>query len=121
MFLEFLDKSSATDLSGLSSKGRIDPMADISKIEEWIKKGKGPEHLNYDYASENLLLIWDDTQPNSKQPEINVISDFIDPDIVHVFMNGISMAEVKGDPYLSPDDITLIPLSAAQIVGLTPC
>lgn len=121
MFIEFLDKTTATSLSGTGANGRFDTDADTNAIRDWVKKGQGPQYLNYAAQDESLLLVWDDSKNTDLPPEITVVADFIDPDIVHVFMNGIPMAEVNGDPNLTIDDIALIPLSAAQVVGLTPC
>lgn len=106
------------------------PFADFSDLEpetvqnalagDWINRGGPSEILDYETGKESLMLVWDDMAENASEPACDVTSDPYDDEVKHVMMNGKSVAEVYGDPDLSVEDVTVIPLSSALIAGLEP-
>ena len=100
----------------VAARSTDDPIA----LGDWIKEAQGVETMTYEPKTDCLLLVWDDGSLGAVEPDVSVVADFIDPDIVHVFMNGIPVAEVNGDPDLTVADVTLVPLSVAGLVGLSP-
>ena len=120
MFYQSVDKSAATDVFKTANRGRFDRQADPARIGHWLRNGQNPESISHNHRTETLCLVWDDSVAPQTPPTVNVVSDFVDPDIVHVFCNGAPMAEIKGAPELRASDVALIPLSLANAAGLTP-
>lgn len=89
-------------------------------LGDWITEGPPAEVLDYEPAKDSLMLVWDDLAPDGHEPTVSVESDPFDAEVMHIVMNGKSVAEIYGDPALSVADITTIPLSSALIVGLEP-
>ena len=87
---------------------------------DWITQAKGSEIIDYQAERESIVVVWDDTDLEAIEPTINVSPDPDDPEVMQVNMNGKVLADVYGDCELSVADLTLIPLSSALIVGLTP-
>ena len=91
-----------------------------SPLLHWMDHGPNVEILDYSASEESLFLVWDDSVPDTTAPEVSVVPDFVNPDIVHIFIDGFAIAEVNGDPDLSARDVAVLPLSAALLIGLTP-
>lgn len=89
-------------------------------LAEWVSEGPASEPMDYDATRDSLVLVWDDTDASATEPEVTVAPDGHDPEVMHVMMNGESVAEVYGDTGLSAADLTVVPLSSAMIVGLEP-
>ena len=89
-------------------------------LGDWIAEGHTAEVLDYEPAKDSLMLVWDDLATEGKEPLVTVESDPFDTEVMHILLNGKSVAEIYGDPALSVADITTIPLSSALIVGLEP-
>lgn len=89
-------------------------------LSDWIMEGQTAEVLDYDAREDSLLLVWDDMSDAAAEPEVDVAHDPYDEEVMHVVMNGKSVAEIYGDPNLSVADVALIPLSAALLIGLEP-
>ncbi|MBW4706520.1 hypothetical protein KX928_01855 [Roseobacter sp. YSTF-M11] len=89
-------------------------------LGDWITEGKGVEILDYEPAHDSLMLVWDDTSATADEPDVSVNPDPDDPEVMHISMNGVSVAEIYGDTELSVADLTLIPLSSAEAIGLEP-
>ncbi|WP_227269970.1 hypothetical protein [Roseobacter weihaiensis] len=89
-------------------------------LSDWIMEGQTAEVLDYDAREDSLLLVWDDMSNATAEPEVDVAHDPYDEEVMHVVMNGKSVAEIYGDPNLSVADVALIPLSAALLIGLEP-
>ena len=89
-------------------------------LGDWITEGPPAEVLDYEPAKDSLMLVWDDLAPDGHEPTVSVERDPFDAEVMHIVMNGKSVAEIYGDPALSVADITTIPLSSALIVGLEP-
>lgn len=87
---------------------------------DWINQAKGAEVIDYEASRESLLVVWDDTDLDAHEPSLSVSPDPDDPEVMQVNMNGKVVADVYGDSNLSVADLTLIPLSSALIVGLSP-
>lgn len=121
MYMGKLDKSGSKRLSPSRYTGTIDKAACDPELTLWLREERGPDVMDYHHAQDCLLLVWDDTQGAVSPPRISIVADFIDSDIVHVLLDGVAKAEIKGDPYLSAEDVTLMPLSAAMVIGLAPC
>jgi hypothetical protein len=91
-----------------------------SPLHHWMEHGPNVEILDYSASEDSLFLVWDDSVPDTTAPEVSVVPDFVNPDIVHIFIEGFAIAEVNGDPDLSARDVAVLPLSAALLIGLTP-
>jgi len=89
-------------------------------LGDWISKGKPAEVLDYEPSKDSLMLVWDDLASDGREPRVSVECDPFDAEVMHILMNGKSVAEIYGDPALTVADITTIPLSSALIVGLEP-
>lgn len=89
-------------------------------LGDWISEGQPSEVLDYETEKDSLMLVWDDMIDGAEEPQVDVAQDPYDHEVMHVLMNGKSVAEVYGDPELSVSDVTIIPLSSALIVGLEP-
>ena len=89
-------------------------------LGDWIMAGQSAEVLEYEAETESLMLVWDDLADDAHEPDVRVEQDPDDTEVMHVVMNDYSVAEVHGDPSLSTEDVTVIPLSSALIVGLEP-
>jgi hypothetical protein len=89
-------------------------------LGDWIANGPEDEVFDYEAATESLVLIWDDIDAGADEPDVRVEQDPFDDEVMHILMNGKSVAEVYGDPNLTAADVTMIPLSSALIVGLEP-
>lgn len=89
-------------------------------LVEWITKGKPAEALDYEPATEVLMLVWDDLAEGAEEPAVSVEPDPHDDEVRHVLMNGDSVAEIYGDPELTEADVTIIPLSSAMVAGFAP-
>ena len=87
-------------------------------LGDWISQGQEAEITDYDASEDSLMLVWDDMMKGATEPNVEVAPDEHDNEVMHVLMNGKSVAEVYGDPNLNPSDITIIPLSSALIVNL---
>jgi hypothetical protein len=87
---------------------------------DWITQAKGSEIIDYLAERESIVVVWDDTDLEAREPTISVSPDPDDPEVMQVNMNGKVLADVYGDCDLSVSDLTMIPLSSALIVGLTP-
>ncbi|WP_299400931.1 hypothetical protein [uncultured Roseobacter sp.] len=89
-------------------------------LSDWITERSGAEILDYSAETESLMLVWDDTDAGTIEPDVDVAPDPDDPEVMQVSMNGENVAEVYGDAEMSVADLTLIPLSSAIIIGLAP-
>ncbi|WP_298915544.1 hypothetical protein [uncultured Roseobacter sp.] len=89
-------------------------------LGDWITQGNGAEILDYEPEHDSLMLVWDDTSISADEPDVTVDPDPDDPEVMHISMNGVSVAEIYGDTELSVADLTLIPLSSAEAIGLEP-
>lgn len=87
---------------------------------DWINQATAPEVIDYEAESESILVVWDDTNLDAREPSLSVSPDPDDPEVMQVNMNGKVVADVYGDSNLSVADLTLMPLSSALIVGLSP-
>lgn len=87
---------------------------------DWINQANGPEVIDYEATNESILVVWDDTDFDAREPSLSVSPDPDDPEVMQVNMNGKVVADVYGDSDLSVADLTLMPLSSALIVGLSP-
>ena len=94
--------------------------ADQIMLGDWIMEGHPSEVLDYTAGKDSLMLVWDDLEEGTTEPEVEVASDPYDSEVMHIVMNGRSVAEIYGDANLTVQDVTLIPLSSALIVGLEP-
>lgn len=92
--------------------------ADQILVGDWISQGGEAEITDYDAKEDSLMLVWDDMAASASEPDVTVEADPYDDEVMHVLMNGKSVAEVYGDPNLHISDITIIPLSSALIVDL---
>ncbi len=95
---------------------QMEPVA----LGDWVLQGPPAEMIEYEAEKESLMLVWDDLADGADEPEVRVEHDPDDAEVMHVVMNDYSIAEVHGDPNLSAQDVTVIPLSSALIVGLEP-
>lgn len=89
-------------------------------LTNWITERSGVEILDYSADDESLMLVWDDTDANAPEPDVDVAPDPDDPEVMQVSMNGENVAEVYGDAEMDASDLTLIPLSSAIVIGLMP-
>ncbi|MEM9575423.1 MAG: hypothetical protein AAF999_00275 [Pseudomonadota bacterium] len=89
-------------------------------LGDWVLQGPPAEHIDYESGTESLMLVWDDLAEGADEPEVRVEHDPDNEEVMHIVMNDYSIAEVHGDPDLSAEDVTVIPLSSALIVGLEP-
>lgn len=89
-------------------------------VGDWISNATGPEVLDYEAARESIVVVWDDTDLDAVEPTLSVSPDPDDPEVMQVNADGKVLADIYGDCDLSVCDLTLIPLSSALIVGLTP-
>ncbi|QJF49929.1 hypothetical protein [Roseobacter ponti] len=90
------------------------------KLGDWIMQGTPSEPLDYTPGSDSLVVVWDDLADSAGEPRVGVAPDPYDPEVMHVTMNGSSVAEIYGEPALEAQDLTVIPLSSAMIAGLAP-
>lgn len=112
-----LDAAEPTDTSEVDDTGIS---ADPVMLGDWITEGEPSEVLDYENEKDSLMLVWDDLVDGAQEPDVDVAHDPYDNEVMHVLMNGKSVAEVYGDPELTVSDVTIIPLSSALIVGLEP-
>ena len=108
---------SADSYTDLPEQSEVPPWLALA---EWVSDGAASEPMDYDASRDSLVLVWDDTDDSAAEPEVTVQRDGNDPEVMHVMMNGQSVAEVYGDADLSVADLTVVPLSSAMIVGLEP-
>ncbi|WP_375229684.1 hypothetical protein [Roseobacter sp. S98] len=108
---------SADGYTDLPEQSEVPPWLALA---EWVSDGAASEPMDYDASRDSLVLVWDDTDDSAAEPEVTVQRDGNDPEVMHVMMNGQSVAEVYGDADLSVADLTVVPLSSAMIVGLEP-
>ncbi len=90
------------------------------RLGDWIMQGTPSEPLDYTPGSDSLVVVWDDLADTAGEPRVDVAPDPYDPEVMHVTMNGSSVAEIYGEPALEAQDLTVIPLSSAMIAGLAP-
>jgi len=114
---KLLKKEAVAPLADNNS--RADAAGPVS-LETWIGEARAGEVFDYTASKDQLMLVWDDTMGEAKDPDVEVVDDPIDPNIKRITMNGKLMAEVYGDPNLNASDVAVIPLSAALIIGLEP-
>ena len=72
--------------------------------------------VHHDEETEELFLLWDDTMAD--EPLITVAPDGCDPNLSLVFMDGDLVAQVSCKRTIQAEDIGLMPISAAQSMGL---
>lgn len=72
--------------------------------------------VHHDEETEELFLLWDDTIGD--EPLITVAPDGRDPNLSLVFMDGDLVAQVSCKRSIQAEDIGLMPISAAQSMGL---
>ncbi|MCV3270246.1 hypothetical protein [Roseobacter sinensis] len=108
-----------TDLLDTPEAQMDDAAAPLDQLlSDWIAERVGADILDYEADNDSLMVVWDDTDPMTAEPHVDVLSDPEHPDVMYVSMNGETVAEVYGDSGLSVADLTLIPLSSAMAVGL---
>lgn len=108
------------DTDGLEAAPDLEEGLGALPLETWIDEGVPGEAIDYDPDQDSLVIVWDDITEDTNEPQINVVSDEHDPEVMHVLMNGQSVAEIYGDANFSVSDLTIIPLSSALIAGLAP-
>lgn len=86
-------------------------------LGDWLTQGEAAQIMDYTASDDSLLLVWDDTEPDSEEPHITLSADPDVADQTLVFLDGSVVATVNGTD-LVPGDIALIPLSTATQVGL---
>lgn len=89
-------------------------------LAEWVCQGTTAEAVDYQSESESLVLVWDDSRADAAEPDLSVTPDPDDPEVMQVRMGDDIVADVYGDSDLAVSDIIMIPLSAAEMVGLSP-
>lgn len=125
------DQDGAADALGDDSRAPVAPLAlqepafdglEFSSFMtgDWISQAHGPEVIDYEADKESILVVWDDTSLEAREPSLSVSPDPDDPEVMQVNMNGKPLADVYGDPELSVADLVLMPLSSALMVGLSP-
>jgi len=91
--------------------------ADEIVLGDWLTSGEAAQITDYTAEDDTVILVWDDTAPDSLEPQITLAPD---PDTANqtvVRMNGTVVATVNGSDIV-PADIALIPLSTATQIGL---
>ncbi|KEJ97321.1 Hemolysin-type calcium-binding repeat-containing protein [Pseudosulfitobacter pseudonitzschiae] len=91
--------------------------ADTIVMGDWIEAEKSVEIVDFDATDDSIVLVWNDSDAGP-EPVITLQPDATDADIVHVLMDGITVADITGGATLTLGDIALIPLSAAQTSGI---
>lgn len=93
--------------------------ADQIVLGDWIIGEANAQIIDYSAEEDSLLLVWDDAVENAVAPTVEVATDPDDAGRCLVMMDGTVIASVNGGD-LSANDVSLLPLSAAQTLGLAP-
>ena len=93
--------------------------ADQIVLGDWIAGGQAAEIMDFEGSDDSLLFVWDDTTPDADVPEISVEVNPENTGQVQIFMGGQIIATLRSDSMIDAADISLIPLSSAQTLGLT--
>jgi len=86
-------------------------------LGDWIAEGDAAQIMDYHAGDDSLLFVWDDSTPEAEEPPLSISPDPAQPGQNLVMMDNTVIARVAGDS-ITPDDIALIPLSAATDLGL---
>lgn len=91
--------------------------ADQIVLGDWISAGNAAEILDYAASDDSIVLVWDDSDLDTSEPQVTLQRDPDTADQTLVLMDGEVIASVNGTD-LIPADIALIPLSTATFVGI---
>ncbi|MEM7520703.1 MAG: hypothetical protein AAF307_06655 [Pseudomonadota bacterium] len=81
--------------------------------------GQAPACIDdFEPKDETILLIWDDTQPDSTAPNAALTAHPSKPGRLQVRIGATVMADVSGPRALSHMRLTLLPLSQARSIGI---
>lgn len=94
--------------------------ADEIILGDWLAGGETTAIMDYTSADDSVVLVWDDASADSVEPRITLGSDLDENNVAQtlVMLDGTVVATVNGTD-LTVDDIALIPLSTATLVGLS--
>ncbi len=101
------------------------PGADIShtttpvKQDDWLTAGEPDDLVGLDAETDDLVLVWDDGDGSVEEPNVTFSTN---PDTSSLFDISIGediVAQIPADSGITPDNIVLVPLSAAQELGWT--
>ena len=87
-------------------------------LGDWIANSNPAEVLDFDPSADTMMLVWDDSVDSAEAPEPSLMDHPTDADQKLVFLGDTLIASVKGDTAFDIDDLTLVPLSAAGVMGL---
>lgn len=74
--------------------------------------------MDFNPAEDRLLMVWDMKQ--HPDPDIEVMNDPDDPGVSHIVVDGVDIALVRGDSVLSVQDILLVDIADAPVIGMRP-
>jgi hypothetical protein len=92
--------------------------ADDIVLGDWITGGDAAEVLDFAAQDDSLLFVWDDSVLGAYEPDVSVSSNPNTVGRFEVRMGENIIAQVQSDAPLTSSDISLIPLSSAQSLGL---
>lgn len=92
--------------------------ADQIVLGDWITEGGSAQIMDFAPAEDSLLFVWDDAE-GEDEPEVTIGPNPDLPGSLQVMMGDVVVANVAGETELTDADISLIPLSAAEALGLT--
>ncbi|MEL7166811.1 MAG: calcium-binding protein [Pseudomonadota bacterium] len=91
--------------------------ADDIVVGDWIMQGSATDVIDFNADEDDIILVYDDA---GGAPDLNLSPDPDSPDVMHVVMDGVTVAHVSGGAGLELGDVTVMPLSAAQDAGFAP-
>ena len=93
----------------------VHELADCAELDANVQTETMLAIENLDCQSEDLVLVWNDNgdEPGTLQTSPNTF----DPDITDIILDDILVGQVRCKEHLCPENISVVPLSAARHLG----
>ena len=91
---------------------------DTIVLGDWIDEGHSAEIIDFAPARDELLFVWDDSEPGSEAPDVTVVPDPDNIGVLQVRAGETLVASVGGNMALNSARLSLMPLSSAAALGL---
>lgn len=83
----------------------------------WLDQTDPTDLEGYDVAEDDLLVVWDDSV--DEEPDVTLSASEDAPDMLDITIGENVVAQLPADSGVTPDNIVVVPLSAAHDIGWT--